>query len=68
LIEVNVKNNNIDKALRILKRKIKEDRLFVTLREREYYRKPSDIKREKKAKARLRNKYKVEKENNSYGL
>ena len=50
------------------KRKIKEDRLFVTLREREHYRKPSDIKREKKAKARLRNKYKVEKENNSYGL
>ncbi len=68
MIEVNVKNNNIDKALRILKRKIKEDRLFVTLREREFYRKPSDIKREKKAKARLRNKYKVEKENNSYGL
>ena len=49
-----------------LKRKIKEDRLFVTLREREFYRKPSDVKREKKAKARLRNKYKVEKENNSY--
>ena len=68
MIEVNVKNNNIDKALRILKRKIKEDRLFVTLREREFYRKPSDVKREKKAKARLRNKYKVEKENNSYGL
>ncbi len=68
MIEVKVKNNNIDKALRILKRKIKEDRLFVTLREREFYRKPSDIKREKKAKARLRNKYKVEKENNSYGL
>ena len=68
MIEVIVKHNNIDKALRILKRKIKEDRLFVTLREREYYRKPSDIKREKKAKARLRNKYKVEKENNSYGL
>ena len=68
MIEVNVKNNNIDRALRILKRKIKEDRLFVTLREREFYRKPSDVKREKKAKARLRNKYKVEKENNSYGL
>ena len=68
MIEVNVKNNNIDKALRILKRKIKEDRLFVILREREFYRKPSDIKREKKAKARLRNKYKIEKEKNPYGL
>ena len=68
MIEVKVKNNNIDKALRILKRKIKEDRLFVILREREFYRKPSDIKREKKAKARLRNKYKVEKEKNPYGL
>ena len=68
MIEVKVKNNNVDKALRILKRKIKEDRLFVILREREFYRKPSDIKREKKAKARLRNKYKVEKEKNPYGL
>ena len=68
MIEVIVKNKNIDKALRILKRKIKEDRLFVTLREREHYRKPSDIKREKKAKARLRNKYKIEKEKNPYGL
>ena len=68
MIEVIVKNKNIDKALRILKRKIKEDRLFVILKEREHYRKPSDIKREKKAKARLRNKYKIEKEKNPYGL
>ena len=29
---------------------------MLELREREYYKKPSDIRKEKKAKARLRNK------------
>lgn len=29
---------------------------MVELREREFYKKPSDIRKEKKAKARLRNK------------
>ena len=54
------KGQSIDKALSILKKKVKESKLMVELREREFYRKPSDLKKEKKAKARLRNK------NNSY--
>ena len=48
------KGQSIDKALSILKKKVKESKLMVELREREFYKKPSDIRKEKKAKARLR--------------
>ena len=50
------KGQSIDKALSILKKKVKQSKLMLELREREYYKKPSDIRKEKKAKARLRNK------------
>ena len=50
------KGQSIDKALSILKKKVKESKLMLELREREFYKKPSEIKKEKKAKARLRNK------------
>jgi ribosomal protein S21 len=56
LIYVKVHKGQIDKALSILKKKVKESKLMVELREREFYTKPSVIKKEKKAKARLRNK------------
>ena len=48
------KGQSIDKALSILKKKVKESKLMLELREREFYKKPSEIKKEKKAKARLR--------------
>ena len=50
------KGQSIDKALSILKKKVKESKLMLELREREFYKKPSEIKKEKKAKARLRSK------------
>ena len=50
------KGQSIDKALSILKKKVKESKLMLELREREFYKKPSDIRKEKKAKARLRRK------------
>ena len=50
------KGQSIDKALSILKKKVKESKLMLELREREFYKKPSAIKKEKKSKARLRNK------------
>ncbi len=50
------KGQSIDKALSILKKKVKESKLMLELREREFYTKPSDIRKEKKAKARLRSK------------
>ncbi len=54
MIYVKVYNNNIEKALRKLKKQVKETKLMLELREREYYVKPSALRREKKAKAKLR--------------
>jgi len=44
-MQVIVKNNNVEKALRQLKRKIKKSGLLVELKERQYYTKPSEQKR-----------------------
>jgi len=54
LIYIKVYNNNVEKALSKLKKEVKETKLLVELRQREFYQKPSDKKREKRAKARLR--------------
>jgi ribosomal protein S21 len=63
LIKVEVrKGQSIEKALSIFKRKVKQSGMMLELRERSFYRKKSDILREKKKKAILRNKYKVLKE------
>tara|TARA_Y100001938_G_C7992124_1_gene380051 strand:+ start:145 stop:399 length:255 start_codon:yes stop_codon:yes gene_type:complete len=64
-LSVTVFNNNVDGALRVLKKKVKEANLFIDLRKKEYYEKPSKIKREKRNLAKLRNKYSIEKEKNS---
>ena len=61
-LSVTVFNNNVDGALRILKKKVKEANLFQDLRDKEYYTKPSEIKRHKKNLSKLRNKYNIEKE------
>ena len=57
-IKVVVKINNVEKALSIFKRKIKDSNLMFELREREYYKKPSEIKKEIKNKAKARNYWK----------
>lgn len=50
MLQVQVKNNNVDRALKALKRKLADDGLFRKLQERERYEKPSD-KRRRKLKA-----------------
>ncbi len=65
-LQVKVFNNNVDGALRILKKKVKESNLFLDLRKKEYYTKPSEIKREKRNLARLRNKYNMQKDNKKH--
>ena len=57
MIEVKVFNNNIEFALKKLKRKVKDSRLFIELREKEFYQKKSDIRRALISKAKLRTKY-----------
>ena len=56
MIYVKVYNNNIEKALSKFKKQVKESKLLVELREREFYTKKSTKKKEKKAKASLRKK------------
>ena len=57
-IKVLVKNNNVEKALSIFKRKVKDAGILYELREREYYKKPSALKKETKNKAKARNYWK----------
>jgi len=51
LFKVTVKNNKIEHALRILKKKVKDSGLLIELREREFYTKPSVKKRLQKKRA-----------------
>ena len=52
-IEVVVRDNNVDKALRVLKKKLQKDGMFRELRLRQHYEKPS-LKRQRKLKESLR--------------
>ena len=61
-LSVTVFNNNVEGALKILKRKVKNSNLMLDLKKKTFYRKPSEIKREKKNLAKLRNKYNILKE------
>ena len=53
MIEVTVRDNNVEKALRVLKKKLQKDGLFRELRLRQYYEKPS-LKKQRKLKESLR--------------
>lgn len=59
-MKIEVRNNNVEKALRVMKKKMKRDGVFQELKDRQYYKKPSEIKREK-GKQRLVNIKKAEK-------
>lgn len=59
-MKIEVRNNNVEKALRLMKRKMKKEGLFQELKDRQHYQKPSDVKRET-AKRRLINIKKAEK-------
>ena len=61
-LSVTVFNNNVEEAIRRLKRKVKNSNLMQDLRDREHFVKPSIIKREKRNLAKLRNHYKTIKE------
>jgi small subunit ribosomal protein S21 len=57
-LEVKVIDNNVDKAVKTLKRKLSRAGLFKELRKRKFYEKPSDKRRRKhkEAQRRLRKK------------
>ena len=57
-MEVRVFNHQVEKALRILKRKLSQDGIMRELRNREAYERPSD-KRKRKQKEAKRRKFKT---------
>ena len=53
-LAVTIENNKVESALKRFKRKVKDSGLMLEIQQREYYKKPSEIRREKKALGRLR--------------
>ena len=53
MLKVTVRDNKVEHALRILKKKVKDSKLMIELREREFYTKPSVKKREQRKRARI---------------
>ena len=61
---VKVYNNNVEKALRKFKRIVKDSELMLELKKKSFYKKPSELKRERINLAKSRQRYKDKKENN----
>ena len=60
-MKVTVRNNNVDKAMRVLKNKLQQEGFFNELRERECYMTRGEKKRRSKASAIRRTKKNLEK-------
>lgn len=56
---VTVKNNNVDRAIRSLKKKMIDEGVFRELQERRHYEKPSEEKRRKQRAAIVRERKRV---------
>ncbi len=53
-MRVEVRNNNVDGALRVLKKKLQQDGFYTEMREREHYRSKGEKRRLSKAAGRRR--------------
>ena len=53
VLEVRVRNNNVEKAMRQLKKKVMKDGLLKELKRRQFYEKPS-LKRQRKLKESMK--------------
>ena len=53
-MKVEVRNNNMDSAIRILKKKLQRDGFYTEMREREHYRSKGEKKRLARAAGRKR--------------
>ena len=63
-LRVDVRNNNIEWALKKLKRMVKDSGMMLELKKRSYYKKKSAERTEKKNMQALRYAYQAEKEKN----
>ncbi|HZD26454.1 MAG TPA: 30S ribosomal protein S21 [Alphaproteobacteria bacterium] len=51
MVQVNVRDNNVDQALRALKKKLQREGVFREMKMRKYYEKPSERRAREKAEA-----------------
>ena len=63
-LRVDVRGNNVEWALKKMKRMVKDSGMMLELKSRSYYKKPSAERREKKNLQALRYRYNQEKERN----
>jgi small subunit ribosomal protein S21 len=65
-LEIHVRDNDIDKALRVLKKRMQREGIFREMKLRRFYEKPSERKARQKAeavrRARKRDRKRVERE------
>ena len=67
-MKVDVRNNNVDQALRVLKKKLQLDGLFNELREREHYVSKGEKRRRSRAAGRRRNLREQQKRRDELGV
>ena len=60
-MKIEVRNGNLEKAMRVMKKKLQKEGVFRLYKEKQYYEKPSAIKRRKKKEGIARRK-KLEKD------
>ena len=53
-MQVQVQDNNVEKAIKLLKRKLTKEGIFRQLKEKRWHEKPSDARRRKQRQARRR--------------
>ena len=63
-LRIDVRGNNVEWALKKLKRMVKDSGQILELKKRTYYEKPSAVRREKKWAQAARFRYQDKKENN----
>ena len=66
-LSVEVRNNNVEKALRVLKKKLQEDGLFNELRDREYFMSRGERKRKERAAGKRRVQKNIKKRMEEHG-
>ena len=67
-MKVDVRNNNVDKALRILKKKLQQDGIFNELRNREHFISKGEKHRRALAAAKRRQEKSIQKRFEEFGF
>tara|TARA_Y100000034_G_C6849043_1_gene384974 strand:- start:322 stop:528 length:207 start_codon:yes stop_codon:yes gene_type:complete len=67
LVSVNVRDNNVEQALRVLKKKMQREGIFREMKMRKDFEKPSEKRKREKAEAVRRSRKMDRKRNEKFG-